>query len=344
MIDLDLMSLRQHIEQFVQQKAGVPVPAPLAAAIQAYCYSSFSAGWEEISATLGWNFLAAEEFGRWILPGGNAWIADQLWNRLHPLDQSDPAHAPHLRAGRHVVDLRMQKDGRSLVTWKEPDGSFRSLLAQQVVMACPKNIARHIIHNLEQDEPERFGAMHLIRRAYLVANIVVNQQVPREFYDIFLLENPEDFPMSEGQATSFWNYTDVLDGSYAPGPQTHGLPTRPNILTLYWPLPFSSARFTLALGDPLLDYATALTSKLRATLKLVGLQEDSVEEIRLVRWGHALPMARVGFLADGIPDIIRAPYRENVHFVNQDNWALPAIENSLLDSFEVADAIRANFG
>jgi putative NAD(P)-binding protein len=344
MIDLDLLSLRQHIEQHVQKAAGVPVPAALAAAIQAYCYSSFSAGWEEISATLGWNFLAAEEFGRWVLPGGNAWIADQLWHRLAPLDQTDPTYAPHLRSGRHVVDLRTQKDGRSLVTWKNADGSFESLLAEQVVMACPKNIARHIIHNLEQDEPERYSAMRITRRAYLVANIVVNRPIPREFYDIFLLDQPADFPMSEGEATHFWNYTDVLDGSFTPGPYANSLPKRPSILTLYWPLPFESARFTLAIGDPVLEYATALTSKLRSTLDLVGLPEDSVEEIRLARWGHALPMARVGFLADGIPAIIRAPYRENVHFVNQDNWALPAVENSLLDAFEVADTIRAKLG
>jgi hypothetical protein len=66
MIDLDRLSLREHIEQ----EMGMPVPAPLAAAIQAYCYSSFSAGWEEISATLGWNFLAAEEFGRWLTSSG----------------------------------------------------------------------------------------------------------------------------------------------------------------------------------------------------------------------------------------------------------------------------------
>jgi len=340
MIDLDRLSLREHIEQEV----GMPIPAALAAAIQAYCYSSFSAGWEEISATLGWNFLAAEEFGRWILPGGNAWMADQLWQRLYELDKVDPGHSPHLRANRRIVDLRVQEDGRSLVTWVEKDGSFASLLAKETVMACPKNIARAMIHNLETDEPERYSAMRLTRRAYIVANIVVDRPIPAEFYDIFLLENPEGFPMSEGEASAFWRYTDVLDGSFNPGPHANSLPARPSVLTLYWPLPFESARFTLILNDPIGTYGQALTARLHDTLKLVGLPDSSVKEIRLARWGHAMPMARVGFLAEGIPQIIRAPYRGSVHFANQDNWALPAIENSVIDAFEVADAIKARLG
>ncbi len=336
MLDLDLLSLREHIEREV----GLPIPAPLAAAIQAYCYSSFTAGWEEVSATLGWNFLAAEEFGRWVLPGGNAWMADRLWQHLAALDATDPAHAPHLRAGRRVVDLRVEPDGRSLVSWAEADGSFSSMLAREVVMACPKNIARHIIHNLEQDEPTRYNAMREARRAYLVANIIVDRPIPAEFYDIFLLGQPEDYPMAAWQAEQFNRHTDVLDGSFAPRPGGGRLPRSPQVLTLYWPLPFESARFTLLFDDALTNYARSLTSRLHETLSLVGLPDSSVREIRFTRWGHAMPLARVGFLNDGIPAIIRAPYRDSVHFVNQDDWALPAIENSLLDAFEVADRVR----
>ncbi len=340
MIDLDRLSLRQHIEQEV----GLPIPDALAAAIQAYCYSSFGAGWEEISATLGWNFLAAEEFGRWVLPGGNAWMANRLWEELQPLDDNDPDHAPHLRPGRHVVDTRQQPDGRWLVTWKEPDGSYASLLAREVVMACPKNIARAMIPGLKQDDEARYNAMRLNRRAYLVANVIMSQPIPDSFYDIFLLENPSQFPQNEVEAGQFWRYTDVLNGSYTKSPGGEQLPVQPGVLTLYWPLAFEDARFTLFLGDPILEYGKALTSVLDNTLDLIGMNASDVMEIRLARWGHALPEARVGFLADGIPDLIRAPYKESMHFVNQDNWALPAIENSLLDAFEVAKTIRGRLG
>jgi len=339
-IELDKLSLRQHIEQEV----GMPIPDALAAAIQAYCYSSFSAGWEEISATLGWNFLAAEEFGRWVLPGGNAWMADKLWERLYPLDRSDPDHAPHLRPSCRVVDVRPNGDDRWLVTWRDELGKAKSLVAREVVMACPKNIAREIIHNLEADEPERYYAMRLNRRSYLVANIVLDRPVTREFYDIFLLEDPSTFPMSEGEANKFWRYTDVLDGSFTAGPNANSLPERPNVLTLYWPLPYEAARFDLILGDPIENFALALTPKLRETLELVGVPESSVQEIRFTRWGHALPLSRVGFIADGSAALVQSAYRDSVHFVNQDNWALPAIENSLLDAFDVRDTVKARLG
>src|SRR5262249_30398363 len=66
-LDLDNKTLRQDIEE----RMGIPIPPLLHAGIQAYCYSSFGAGYEEISAAGGWNFVAAEEFGRWVFPGGN---------------------------------------------------------------------------------------------------------------------------------------------------------------------------------------------------------------------------------------------------------------------------------
>ncbi len=340
MIDLDRLSLREHIEQ----EMGMPVPAALAAAIQAYCYASFSAGWEEISATLGWNFLAAEEFGRWVFPGGNAWMADQLWQKLRSLDHKDPSHAPHLRPGRRTVDVRQQDDGRWLVTWLEPDGTIKSLLAQEVVMACAKNIARHIIHDLETEDPGLHLAMRVPRRAYLVANVIVDRPIPLDFYDIFLLENPEDFPMSQGDAQNFWKYTDVTNGSFAPGPRGNGLPRRPSVLTLFWPLPFETARFTLVLDDPILEYGQALTKKLRSTLELVGLPDSSVMEIRFARWGHAVPFSRVGFLADGLHETFGRAYKESMHFANQDNWGMPAIENAVSSAFDAADAIKKRLG
>lgn len=344
MIELDKISLREHIEQRIQQEAGVPVPAALAAAVQAYCYSSFAAGWEEISATLGWNFLAAEEFGRWVLPGGNAYMAEQLWQKLRGLDEADPSHAPHMRPNRRVVDLRVQDDGRSLITWAEPDGTYLSLLARETIVACPKNIARQMIYNIEQDDPERYNAMRLTRRAYIVATVILDRAVPDNFYDIFLLENPDMFPMSEGEAGSFGRYTDIANGSFAPGVNKNKLPVEPGILTLYWPLPYESARFDLILHDPIEKFAQEFSDKIVGTLNLVGLPKASIQEVRFARWGHAVPLARVRFLADGIHTIIRSAYRESVHFVNQDNWALPAIENSVLDAYEVSETIKDRLG
>ncbi|KAA0215821.1 MAG: hypothetical protein DYG94_06595 [Leptolyngbya sp. PLA3] len=338
MRDLDRISLRQHIEEEV----ALPIPATLSAAVQAYCYSSFGAGWEEISALLGWNFLAAEEFGRWVFPGGNAWMADALWQRLRDLDHASPMLAPHLRAGSRVVDVRVRPDRMVQLTWRTPDGLFRSMLAQHVVMSCPKHVCRHVIHDLERIDPQRFNAMNLHRRAYVVANVLLDRPVSRDFYDIFLLGEPKSFPMSEGQATSFWRYTDVLDGSYAN--RRDMLPGRPSVLSLFWPLAYDTARFDLVQGDPVLAFGQALASQLNETLTLLDMPRSAVREIRFTRWGHALPVAQVGFVANGIAHAIRRPFQDRVYFVNQDNWALPAVENSLYDAFETASTIAAALG
>jgi hypothetical protein len=339
--ELDLLPFRAHIEQ----EMGLPVPPALAAAIQAYCYSSFAGGWEELSAASGWNFLAAEEFGRWVFPGGNAWMADALWQRLMELDQTDQAHAPHLRPGCRVVDVRVRADKMTQVTWKQADGAYRSLLARRVVMSCPKHVCRQVLHQLEERDNAKYNASHLQTRSYAMANVVVDRPIPREFYDIFLLgKDPATFPMNDGEASRFWKYTDVLDGSFSPSPTQGVLPNRPSVLSLYWPLPYDTARFDLLLNDPIGTFGAALAPQLRETLALVGLPEESVREVRFARWGHALPLARRGFIASGAPEELIRPFEGSVYFVHQDNWALPAVENSLYDAVTAAEAINADLG
>jgi len=341
MRELDLRSFKDHIEE----EMGLPVPPALAAAIQAYCYSSFSGGWEELSAAAGWNFLAAEEYGRWVFPGGNAWIANALWERLMTLDQADKAHAPHLRAGSRVVDVRVLPDKMTQVTWRNPDGSFKSLLARRVVMACPKHVCRQILHEMETLDQIKFSAAQLQTRSYVLANVVVDRPIPLDFYDIFLLgKDPSNFPMNAGQASTFWKYTDVVNGSYAPTPHRGSLPSSPSILSMFWPLPYDTARFDLILNDPIGTFGASIAPQLRETLSLIGLTDESVLEVRFARWGHAVPLSRVGFIASGAPEELLRPFQESVYFVHQDNWALPAVENSMLDAVNVAQIIAAELG
>jgi hypothetical protein len=99
-LELDRRSLREDVER----RLGMPIPKVLEAAVQAYCYSSFNAGWERISAAAGWNFIAAEEYGRWVCPGGNVWVCDVLWQRLN--EAYAPDDLGRLRSGTRVVDVR----------------------------------------------------------------------------------------------------------------------------------------------------------------------------------------------------------------------------------------------
>lgn len=337
MLELDQLTLKQHIEQEV----GLPIPPLLAAGIQAYCYSSFGAGWEEISAASGWNFLAAEEFGRWVFPGGNAFMADRLWEELGALDANTPqgCHPSHLRAGCKVVDVRMDRSGDVRITYQDRDGRYRIMLAEHVVMANSKHVVKHMLHDLEQLDEAKHNAMLMEYRAYAMVNVLLNAEIPPDFYDIFLLRDG-GFPANTGQAEQYFRSTDVLDGSYTP---SH-LPPKPgvrNVLTFYWPLSYPSGRFDLILHDPYERFASAIAAQLREVLPTLALAESAVQEVRLTRWGHALPLSEPGFIAAGNPGELLRPFEGRVHFVNQDNWALPAVENCVFDAVNVSEHIAS---
>lgn len=113
-----------------------------------------------------------------------------------------------------------------------------------------------------------------------------------------------------------------------------------SVLTLYWPLSWPSARFTLLLNDPWQHYTGLLVPQIRRMLSLLDVPESAVRQVRLTRWGHAMPIPRPGLIANGTVETAHRPLGNNVYFVNQDNWALPAVENSLLDAKAVTDTIR----
>ncbi len=115
--ELDRKTFREDLEE----RMGIPLTPLLAAGVQSYFYSSFGAGMEEISAASGWNFLAAEEFGRWVFPGGNSSLASALWSRLRDVEAAGPPGTSLLRPSCTVVDARRSGD-RYVVTWVDAQG------------------------------------------------------------------------------------------------------------------------------------------------------------------------------------------------------------------------------
>ncbi len=330
---LDGVSFRQDVEQ----QMGMPLTPLLAAGVQAYFYSSFCAGMDEISAAAGWNFVAAEEYGRWVFPGGNAFMAQALHDRLLPLDEADPASRPHLRAGSRVVDVRLVDDG-ALVTSVDARNEVRSLHARHVVMAGSKHIVKHILRDLDTLDPEKLGAIEGLEEAtYLVANVLLDAPVEKDLFDVFLIGD-DSFPMDPGDLLTERPVVDVLRGDY-----TDQNPGGRSVLTLYWPLPFPAARALLLL-EGYEAQLERLVPQIRTILGLLDVPHDAVRQVRLTRWGHAVPIARPGFIAQGDAERLRRPLGDRIHFVNQDNWALPAVENSVLDAHEVAQRIERALG
>ncbi|HMN94954.1 MAG TPA: FAD-dependent oxidoreductase [Phycisphaerales bacterium] len=337
-LELDRASLRDDVEH----RLGGPLPQRLAEAIQAYCYSSFGVGWQEISAAAGWNFIAAEEFGRIVLPGGNAGLAEGLWRSLRAAERTERRSI--LRPASKVVDVRL--DGAGVrVTWstgrptkEAPFGTFRSLRARHVVMANAKFVAKWMLPELPRLDAEKFEAMQQVTTcAYAVVNVLVERAAARRFYDLFLLGG-DGFPMDQGAAEKAIKVMDVLDGGYGASAAGEGGST---ILTLYWALPWPSARFALIGPAAWQEHAAALAPQLREIVALIGVDERSIHQIRMSRWGHAMPIPAPNAIADGLPEKLRRPIAGRIWFANQDNWLLPAVETSLLEALDVAASIDA---
>ncbi len=333
-IDLDTKTLREDIEEKMN---GLPIPPLLAAAIQGYCYSSFGIGWDDLSAAGGWNFIAAEEFGRWVLPGGNAYLVDAMWRKLLALER--PNQSPRLRPGCQVIDVRIAPGDRVLVTYLEPSGALRSIRARRVVMANSKHIAKYLIHELRERDQLKLDAMNAIENmAYVVANVLLNRPIPDLPYDTFLLRDG-NLPMTPDSFAANSHFVDIVNGSF-----TRNRLAQRSVLTLYWPLPWFQGRYSLYVDDCWHDYAQRIAPDIRAALALYRLSPASVEQIRLTRWGHPIPVCAPRLIADGTVANLRRPFEGLIYFVNQDNWALPAVENSLLDAKIFSDRIASELG
>jgi hypothetical protein len=101
-------------------------------------------------------------------------------------------------------------------------------------------------------------------------------------------------------------------------------------LTLYRPLPFDRSRGELLGADYEVvkgQFAKELESVI---LPSFGLSMSNVEDIRVTRWGHPVPVSVVGSFAEAKLAKIREPFGDKIFFINQDSLAYPAVE-TLLD-------------
>ncbi len=325
--DLDTRSLKTEISSWIDGE----VPELLAAAIQLYCYSSFNAGWEEISAASGLNFLAAEEYDLWVYPGGLGQVSKRLWRATR--NATGPGN---MRPGELVFDVRLVSNGVQ-ITYINSNYKVRSLVAKVVVVACPKKLYQWMDNSIF--ETERYNTIReLSYRSYCVANVLINQPTPDEFYDLFLIQ--DGVPMSAEEAATGRRITDVLSAKWV----TMGGGNE-SVLTCYWPLPFDPAGLHFTFGTWGAEAETNFRQQTAASvlkiLKLLDIPPSAVDQIRLTRWGHAMPVSPVGFYNAGKHNILREPIEDRIFFANQDNWALPAIETSMMEAFHFARAAEA---
>lgn len=317
---------RRSFFDYLQEVAGGPLHPHAATVIEHYCWSSLGASMAEVSAAAGLNFYASEFGEVCVLPGGNAAVAERLTDRL-----ATALPPGHLRPGCLVVEVQVADEG-VLIRYADARGGLHTLAARAAVLACPKFVAGKIIRDLEAS---RLAAIARLRyRAYLVANVLLAQGVRHDFYDLFLAGQGSAPYADVVAAAARQGVTDVVLGTWA-RPQRDR-----TVLTLYRPLPFDGGRAAVYDEDSYSTYRSQFAEQLeREILPLVGARPADVVDLRLARWGHPLPVAEVGFIADRLPETLGAPFRGRVFFAQQDTWALPAFETAVTEALLTAPRV-----
>jgi hypothetical protein len=317
---------RRSLREVVMEWLGDTVPEALRAALQNYCYSSMGCGWQEVSAAGAINFLAGEEFGVLAAPGGNGALAKALRDGI-----VRGGAGAGLRPG--CLAFRVERSGSGVrIGYLDPAGRVRTLGARAAVLACPKYAAKHMLPEMERDREAAIEALEW--RGYLVVNVLIDRGLEDDFYDMYLLR--DGAAVESGAVPT--RATDVIHGNWAAHPQAPG---DHSVLTLYWPLPYTGSRAEVLHRDDAWEHLRPQVE--RQVLEICALLEIDaarVRQVRMTRWGHAVPVSAVGFIAGGHAAAVRRPIDNRIFFVNQDNWALPAVETALQEAFTFAPAVR----
>jgi hypothetical protein len=324
---LDRVSFRTHVERV----AGGSLHPHIETAIEHYCWSAFGATSAEVSAAAGLNFYVAEFGNVAVLPGGNAAAAERVLERL-----MNVILPTKVRASALVFDVRVVSDG-VVVTYADRHLQPHAIHAQAVVLCCPKFVIAKILHGIEAERAEAIRRLRY--RSYLVANVLLADHSKEPFYDLFLLGEGTTDSSDLQAAAQRQQATDVVLANYARPDPTH------TVLTLYRGMPYDGARADLYAAESYARYRAMFEQQVHeAILPLLRLRQEAVVDLRIARWGHALPVAAPGLIVDGTVEAVRGPFRRRVFFVEQDNWALPAFETCVTEALTWAPEVAKVLG
>lgn len=292
--------------------------------ITLYCWSSYSAPPTEISAAHGLYFFVNDTCGRpMVLPGGNGFVAQAIYDKLKARPNVT------MIAPAFAVDIKV-KDSRAQVCFKTPENTLITVSSDKCIAASPKKVMKFVISALPPAQKKAMDAISY--RAYLVANVILKKKIPSRAYDLYTLKG--EVPENEYNDSRERVFTDVVFADWA------GKDSAPRTaLTFYLPLPYDMAQQYLFIDTLYQKYEDRLKAALPELFSTLGLTWADVEGWRLVRYGHSMPVARTGQIADGTFEAASRPVGEIIYFANQDNWGSPCFETSWKSAAEVVKKI-----
>jgi oxygen-dependent protoporphyrinogen oxidase len=298
--DLDRISFKAYMEKHYGSRIG--------AFADGYAKSLFGVDGEQVSALAGLVFFTADFGGGANITwdGGPGVIAEKLEARL----------GRKLELGAFVLSVSTEPGGVRVEY--EKAGRRRSVRARAAVLAVPSFIVRRLAKGL----PDwKSAALSKVRySSYALAIIALKEPIYRDSFDLWA-----------GTDTVFTDLSPLDWGEKDAGPAEAGTPAQ--LLEAYVPLGESAGRAVL-LDEPDERMSERIESDLD---RLFPGARPKVHGVRLIRWGHAMPVDFPGYLTGPRRDVSRpaAPF----FFAGVDG-ELPCIEGALSSGLRAGKEAR----
>lgn len=279
-----------------------------------YARSAFGTTHDKLSMWAAVNFLGSEFLPVLTQPGGNAWIAKGLAAKLG---------GNRVETGAFVT--RMRTVGDEVHVTRLVDGVAKTHRAKRAIFAAPRFTAKRMIPEL-LEVAGRDEAGHFEYTPYLVAQVHVDRTPAGLAYDNWVYGD--------------LFFTDLIVADWTSHEDPASAPLdRPNVLTVYCPRLEPGARKAM-LTTPMDDYVAAILTDLERVIPGVL---DTVTQVDLYRWGHAMLAPTRGFVF-GAPRVGAQAPQGGIHFANTDVDGLPAFENAVAAGVRAADEVAAALG
>ncbi|MBM7118854.1 FAD-dependent oxidoreductase [Archangium primigenium] len=289
------------------------------------CRDDYGTTAEGVSAWAGIWYFAARQDGRgersegflsW--PEGNGRLVRQLLSAL-PAGQVEPGvlvHSVEPEAGGCRVDALEAATGRPWA-WR----------ARQVVLACPRFVAAHVVAPWRQRRPEWLDAFQY--GPWVVANLTLSE-APRS----------HGFPLA-------WDNVLYESRSLGYVVATHQLARQdergPTVLTWYLPMAGldMKAERQKALSASYADWEGLVMADLLPAHR--GLAA-SAQRLEVMRWGHAMVRPVPGFLWGPARQAAQESLGDVLHFAHSDLGGLGLFEEANWFGVRAAERALAGLG
>jgi predicted NAD/FAD-dependent oxidoreductase len=171
------------------------------------------------------------------------------------------------------IAYKVRRKGKLVHVSFFQDGKPRTVAAKAVVMASPKFITRHLVEDLPEDQHAAMGRMRYA--PFLVYNLCFDKAVYDQGYDTY--------PIGAK------NFADIIPADWVTYAGT-GPAARKQVLTVYAPRP-EAERPNILVDDECIAMAQACAEEVCA---LIPGSLEHLQEVRIARRGHPMPMSILG--------------------------------------------------